>query len=158
MAARTVRLAVALTASVTALTGCGGGSGSRAPDLAALPLIKGTSVVTHAKQCDRGAHAFCALELVVVDLRFKNSADLLEAEHRRLRRAGWSAANGDTGEQHAAESPGQKLRVTYATADGDLKGIDLGWIQRPRTITLALSRALFDRRPTLSLMLENGSR
>ena len=158
MAARTVRLGVALAASAAALAGCGQSAASRTPDLARLPLVGGTSIVTQARQCDRGANSFCAVELVLVDPRFRNSADLLEAEHRLLRGAGWSGANGDTGEQHAAESPGQKLRVTYATADGDLKGIDLGWIQRPRPITLALSRALFDRKPALSLMLENGSR
>ena len=47
--------------------------------------------------------------------------------------------------------------MTYATAYGDLKGIDLGWIKRSRTITLALSRALFDRASAMSVMLEVGS-
>ena len=147
-----------LALSAAVLAGCGQGGSARTPDLSQLPLVKGTNIVTQIKQCDRGANAFCAVELVVVHPGFKSSADLLQAEHRHLRRAGWSATNGDTGEQQAAESPGHQLRVTYATADGDLKGIDLGWIQRPRSITLALSRALFDRRPSLSVMLETGPR
>jgi hypothetical protein len=146
----------ALTALTAALAGCGQSSSARTPDLASLPLVRGASVVAKVKDCDRGASSFCAWELVLVDRRFKSSLDLLNGEHRLLRKSGWSGANGDTGEQHAADSPGHKLRVTYATAYGDLKGIDLGWIQRPRAITLALSRALFDRAAALSVMLETG--
>jgi hypothetical protein len=120
-------------------------------------MVAGASVVAEVKQCDRGANSFCALELVVVDTRYKTSRDLVRSEHRLLKRSGWSSANADTGEQRAADSPGHKLRVTYATAYGDLKGIDLGWIQRPRKITLALSHALFDRSAAMSIMLEIGN-
>ncbi len=148
---------LAALALPAAIAGCGQ-SGSKAPDLSKLPLVPGASVVTQAKQCDQGANAYCAWELVVADHRFKSSTDLLISEHRQLISAGWSGADGDTGEQHAADSPGHKLRVTYATADGDLKGIDLGWIRRSRAVTLALSKALFDRVPTLSFMLELGAR
>ena len=45
---------------------------------------------------------------------------------------GWTGANADTGQQRAADSPGHKLRLTYAPAAGDLQGIDLGWIKRSR--------------------------
>jgi len=148
---------LAATTAAVVIAGCGSGA-TRTPAFSSLPLVTGAKILTQARQCDSGAKAYCALILVLSDQRFKTSADLLEAQRRRLRMAGWSAADGDTGEQRAAESPGNKLRVTYATADGDLKGIDLGWIQRPRKITLALSRALFDRLPALSVMLELGSR
>jgi hypothetical protein len=120
--------------------------------------VPGASIVTEVKRCDQGANAFCAWELVLADRSFKSSTDLLISEHRQLLRAGWSGADGDTGEQHAADSPGHRLRVTYATADGDLKGIDLGWIKRSRSVTLALSKALFQGVPTLSVMLELGAR
>ena len=54
-------------------------------------------------------------------------------------------------------SPGDKLRVTYATAYGDLKDIELGWISRAKPISLALSHAIFDRAAAMSVMLEIGS-
>lgn len=127
------------------------------PDLARLPLVGGASVVARAQQCDRGTGNYCALQLVIVDPRFRNSVDLLKSEQRHLNQLGWSLANGDTGNEHSADSPGHKLRVIYATADGDLRGIVLGWIDRPRPIALALSRTLFARSPAISMMLELGS-
>ena len=140
-----------------AIAGCGSSSTSRDPDLGQLPLVHGANVIAQVHSCDRGANAFCAVELVVVDRRYKNSMDLLEQEHRQLRKHGWTGGQGDTGEQKAADSPGHKLRVTYATAAGDLRGIDLGTIQRPRGITLALSRAMFAQAPAISVMLEVGA-
>jgi len=138
------------------LAGCGSGS-PRVPDVGGLPLVGGTSVVAQARQCDAGANAYCAVELVVVDPRLRSSDDLRKAERDRLVASGWSRTNGDTGNEFAADSPGHRLRVTYATPQGDLQGIDLGWIQRSRAITLALSRALFARSAALSMMLERGS-
>lgn len=149
--------AVALPALVLALGGCAQAGGNRTPDLARLPLAGGARIAAQIRQCDRGANGFCALELVVVDPRLKTSNDLLTSERRQLRRHGWTQVSGDTGEQTAAESPGHELRVTYATAYSDLKAIDLGWIQRARTITLGLSRALFDRASAISMLLEVGS-
>jgi hypothetical protein len=81
----------------------------------------------------------------------------LKSERRHLREVGWSLANGNTGNENSADSPGHKLRVTYSTAEGDLQGIELGWIQRPRNVTLALSGAMFARKATLSMLLELGS-
>ena len=43
--------------------------------------------------------------------------------------------------------------MTYATALGDLPA-STSWIKRPRPITLALQRTLFQRAPALSIMLE----
>jgi hypothetical protein len=139
-----------------ALAGCGQRSTSRRPSLGELPLVRGARIVANVQQCDRGASGFCAIELVVVDRRYHSSDALVTGEHHRLRKQGWAAAGGDTGDERAAESPGRRLRVTYATAYGELKGIDLKWIQRPRTITMALSRTMFDRDPAMSLLLETG--
>ena len=151
-------IALALTvALVAALAGCGQSSGGRTPDLSRLPLVAGAQVVAQVKECDSGANAFCALELVIVDPRYKTPDDMLNAEHDRLRAAGWTGANADTGEQHAADSPGHNLRLTYATAAGELKGTGLGWTKRAQPIKLALSRAMLYQSAALSLMLEQGA-
>jgi hypothetical protein len=126
------------------------------PDSARLPLVSGAQIVQRVRQCDRGANAFCSLELVVVDPRYHNSLDLLTDEHQHLMSLGWTGANAEIGEERAADSPGHKLRVTFSTAGGDLKGIDLGWIHRSRKTALALSHALFDHSSALSVMLEYG--
>jgi hypothetical protein len=127
------------------------------PDVSQLPLVDGASVVSRAQECDHGTNAYCAIQLVVADPRYHSSVDLLKDERRHLHAVGWALANGYTGNENAADSPGHKLRVTYSTAEGDLQGIELGWIQRPRNITLALSNAMFARRAALSMLLELGS-
>jgi hypothetical protein len=137
------------------VAGCGS-SGPRVPAVAKLPLISGASVIVRAQQCDRGADPYCSVELVIADPQFRSSAELMKAERRRLTGLGWTLANGDTGSEHAADSPGHRLRVTYATPESDLQGIVLGWIKRPRSITLALSHQLFIRSSALSMMLELG--
>jgi hypothetical protein len=152
------RLRLALPALVLALAGCGQSGSSSSLSLAQLPLVDGASIVTQVGRCDRGANAFCAIQAVVVGRRFRSAGALVASEHRHLRELGWTATAGDNGNERAAESPGHKLRLTYATAAGDLTGIDLGWIKRPRTIELTLSRALFGRIPAMSIMLEAGPR
>ena len=151
------RVVLALAALVVALAGCGQSAPRQRPQMGQLPLVPGASVALSVRQCDRGANAFCAVEAVVVAPRYKDSVALVHDERRHLLSMGWAGDNGDTGEEHAAESPGHKLRLTYATAFGDLKGIDLGWIKRPRPIALALSHAMFDGRPAMSMMLESGT-
>jgi len=150
------RVCIALAAALVATAAGCGGSAQRTPSLKQLPMVDGARVATQATRCDKGANTFCAVELVVVDGRFRSSDALMKAEHDRLKALGWSPVNGDIGEESAAESPGHRLRVTYATADGDLKGIDLGWIKRSRKVTLALSQSLFGRQPALSMLLEEG--
>ena len=108
-------------------------------------------------QCDRGANAFCSLQLVAVDPRYRNGQQLADAERELVKKAGWSETEAETGDERAAESPGHKLRITYATAFGDLKGIDVGWIHRSRRIALALSRAMFAQAPAISIELDPGS-
>jgi hypothetical protein len=153
---RLVAVASPLAALGLALGGCGGSGSSRDPNLTQLPLVHGANIVAQVRRCDRGVNPYCAIELVVTDRRFKTSTDLIDAQHEQLRKHGWTGGTGDTGDQKAADSPGHKLRVTYATASGDLKGVDLGSIERPRQITLALSGVLFDQAPAMSIMLEVG--
>jgi len=152
------RVSVALLpAAIAALVGCGSqGGSSQTVELGSVPLVDGAKIVVQSRQCDRGANAYCALEAVVVDPRFPSSEELVKGEQLLLKTRRWSTVDGYTGEQTAAESPGHKLRLTYATAYGDLKGIDLVWFQRPRAIALALSRAMFDRDSAMSLTLEAG--
>lgn len=147
---------LSLAAVSAGLAGCGQ-DGARAPlDASGLPLIAGAQVVAQARQCDRGANAFCALELVAVNPRYHSSGDFLVAERRHLRALGWSLVGGQVSGERAAESPGHKLRVTYSTASSDLQQAELGLIQRAQTIELALSHALFNGTPAMSLMLEDG--
>jgi hypothetical protein len=156
MRRRLTRLA-ALAASLSALAGCGHSATKSAGfGLGQLPLASGARVAEQIRQCDRGASAFCALELVVVDPRLSSSGALVERERRVLRAHGWYQAVGDTGLEHAADSPGHRLRVTYGTALADLTGVGVGWIKRPHRFALALSRQVFARRPAMSVMLETG--
>jgi hypothetical protein len=148
---------LALAAFALALAGCLGAGGSQTSlDINQVPLVSGASVVAHARQCDEGANAFCAFEAVVVDPRYNSSGALVASEHRQLRKFGWSSMAGDDGDERAAESPGHKLRITYATAANDLTGIDEKWIKRPASIGLALSRTMFSRTAAMSVMLEVG--
>jgi hypothetical protein len=149
------RVVVAVALAACALAGCGGGD--RTPDLARLPLAPGSRIVARAQQCDAGSNAYCAVELVVVDPAWHDSGSLVFAEKRILAHHGWAADRGANGDEHAAESPGDKLRVTYASAYGDLKDIELGWIKRSHAISVALSHTLFDRSAAMSVMLEIGS-
>jgi len=148
---------LALAALALALAGCGGTGGSQTSlDIKQVPLVSGASVLAQARQCDQGANAFCALEAVIVDRRYHSSGALVASEHRQLRKLGWSSMAGDDGDEQAAESPGHKLRLTYATAANDLIGIDEKWIKRPGSIGLALSRTMFNRTAAMSVMLEVG--
>ncbi|HEX4108902.1 MAG TPA: hypothetical protein VHX88_12250 [Solirubrobacteraceae bacterium] len=151
--------AAALTALVLAalLAGCGSSRASRTPTLADVPLVTGAKVAAQVRRCDTGSNAYCAIEFVVLDPLYKSSDQLTKDEAHQLRKSGWSIANGDTGVESAANSPSHGLRVTYASAMNDLRGVDLGWIRRPRTITLALSNTMFDRSAAMSMMLEVGA-
>ena len=122
-----------------------------------MPLVPGSQIVQQFRRCDRGANAFCSIDLVVTNHRYLSSDVLARDESHLLRRRGWSLADGDTGLQSGANSPGHTLRLTYATASGDLEQIVLGTINRPWPIIYALSTSMFDRAAALSMRLEQGA-
>ncbi len=156
MLRRRLRLLIAPIAAILPLAGCGDSGVGKIENLSGVPLAGGARIVAEVRQCDRGVNAYCALEFVVVDPLYPTSTALQASEHRRLRQRGWTSANGDIGNEQAANSPDHKLRMTYAAAQVDLQGIDLGYIRRSRTISLALSRTMFDRSSAISVMLEAG--
>jgi hypothetical protein len=140
-----------------ALSACGGhGGAGRSPDPHAVPLARGSTIVEQVTECDRSANSFCGTELVVVNPQTHSSGALVAKERYRLRKSGWSPGQGDIPGERSAASPDGKLRVTYATASGELLGIDLGWITRSRPVALALARAMFHGQATMSIMLETG--
>lgn len=145
----------ALLAVAVAVAGCGG-NGPRRPVLGSVPLVAGGQVVVRADACDAGANAYCALDVVFVDPRFRSAEALVTGERKWLKRHGWIKVSAQTGDELAADSPGDRLRVTYTTAALDLKDIDLGWIKRPRPIGLALSDAIYDRSAAMSMMVVAG--
>jgi hypothetical protein len=154
------RLGVATTLALLAgLAGCGTAAApaQRAPALDQLPLLPGARIAVKVSRCDRGSNPFCAIDLVVLDHHYNSSDLLARDESHFLRKQGWSLADGDTSEQSGANSPGHKLRLTLATAAGDLRAIDLGVIARPWPITYALSNAMFDRAAAMSMRLELGA-
>lgn len=125
--------------------------------MSSIPLLPGARVATQVRACDSGSRAFCSIELVVTDPRYKSSDNLAHDESKHLRKAGWSLADGDTSTESSANSPGHKLRLTYSTAADDLQQIDLGQITRSRNVVLALSNSMFDRAAAMSMMLEVGA-
>jgi hypothetical protein len=148
-------LAVLGLAAGLGVAGCGQSTTGRPPQLAGVPLAGGLRVIAHSHRCDRGANPYCAVQLVVVGGGGAASA-LLTREQQHLTTLGWTSSQGDTGKEQAADSPGHKLRLTYATASDDLQALDMGWIRRAPLIGRALSRTMFDRAPALSLMLQTG--
>ena len=139
------------------LAGCAGATNRRDLGLRNVPLPPGARIATAVRVCDRGANPYCAEQLVVTGSRYASSADLLNTENARLKRLGWSDARGGTGKQLAAQSPGNELRLYFGTAYNDLLALDMGWIHRSAPIGRALSAAIFDRAPALSVMLVRGS-
>jgi len=152
------RLGLALLALVAlvALAGCGDTTSKHPPSLGQLPLVPGASVLTQVSQCDQGAHRYCAIEAVIVDRRFDSSGAFVHSEADRLQKLGWSTSAGDDGVEAAANSPDQKLRLTFATAVDDLIGLDENWIQRGSAIQPALDHMVFNRTPAMSILLEAG--
>jgi hypothetical protein len=148
-------LATSMCALVVA--GCGQSSASRHLAIDGVPLVDGTRVVARAHSCDRGAHAYCALQLVIVGAGFRSSMDLLTGEQSRLRKLGWTSTVGDTPKERSADSPGHGLRLSLGLATDDLLSWDQGQIKRRPAIARALARTMFQRAPALSLMLETGS-
>ncbi len=148
----------AFVMAVTGLTvaGCGSGTASSPLRREDIPLVPGVHLVEQARQCDRGANAFCALELVVADPGFRSSGDLVTREGQVLHRFGWTKVPGDSGTESGANSPSQKLHLSYGTALADLIGSGAGWFKRSHAIALALSRELVAKVPAVALTLQTG--
>jgi hypothetical protein len=119
--------------------------------------VDGAHVVTSAGRCDQGANPYCTLELVIVDRNYKSARDLVVAERDLLTHRGWTAVAPPTADELADESPGHNLRVTYATAYGDLKGVDLGWVERSLEVRRSLGEQLFAGAPAISALVQSGS-
>jgi hypothetical protein len=149
---------VAALTALAALLLAGCGSGTRHPQLSSVPLVSGARVVARHTSCNKGANAYCAIELVVSDQKYESSRSLVLAERDALRHEGWVGASPYTGLELADESPHDKLRVTYATAVDDLQGLELGWIDRAWPIEAALDLSLFERSAAMSVLVEVGSR
>jgi hypothetical protein len=154
----TVRRAgpIAIVSVCAALAGCGSG-GHRIPNLRGLPLVGGSQVIAQARMCNPGANAYCAMQLVVTNGNFATSEKFLNSERAVLHTLGWTGQYAPNGNEHSDDSPGHELRVIFATAYGDLVGIDFGWIHRSRSIALALAHANLARQPTLSMLLTVGA-
>jgi hypothetical protein len=144
---------VAVVLAAPTLAGCGQGEHLDNPK---VPLLRGAQVVQQIRRCDEGSHAFCALDMVVANPRFRSAGEFLVRERRYLKQLGWSLQQGEIGQERSAVSPGHKFRIVYATAAGDLLALDLGWIQRPKPIAQTLSRTLFNGQSAISLMVEAG--
>jgi hypothetical protein len=144
-------------AGALAIAGCGQSGARRPLSLNGVPLVGGARVVARARSCDRGVHAYCSLQLVVIGSGFRSSTDLLKAEEGRLRTLGWTSTQGDTPKERSADSPGHRLRLSLAVARDDLLSWDQTQARRRPPIARALARTMFERASALSLMLETGS-
>lgn len=144
--------AIAVAAS---LSGCAG-DGPQRPRPSEIPFVGGGRIILTADDCDKGANAYCALDLVFVNRRFGSSQALVVAERQYLLRHGWVAVPAQTGDELAADAPHNRFRITFASPLRDLKDIDLGWIKRPRSIQVALSRAVYEGSPAMSVNVVAG--
>jgi hypothetical protein len=149
-------ITLATVAVILLAAGCGQSSRVRSPSVDRVPLVPRTRVFAHVIRCDPGANRYCAVQLVVVG-RYGSSDALLKSERKYLQSLGWGLVNAATGDEHAAESPGHRFHIVFATAALDLKDWDLGWIKRSRMIARAMSQTMINRQSALSLMLESGA-
>ena len=115
------------------------------------------AIATRAASAAVAASRKTSTNLVVTDPHYVSSDLLALDESQLLKKHGWSLADGDTAYQSGANSPGHKLRLTFASATGDLRQIVLGQINRPWPITYALSNTMFDRKAAMSMRLEVGA-
>jgi hypothetical protein len=142
--------------TLVALAGCGSASSTSSYNVGRLPLVPGSTIITQSKHCDSGSSPYCALEGVVVNRRYTSSGAFVASQVRLLHQLGWKYSAGDDGYEVAANSPDQKVRLTFAPAVEDLIGLDEHWITRSWPIWAALDQTIFSRTPAMSIMLEAG--
>lgn len=140
---------------VLLLAGCGS-AGDRTPSLARVPMPPRSKVILDLHACNAGSDAYCALQLVIAGKGYRTSVSMISAEAAVLRRLHWRHENADTALEHAAYSPGDKLRLTYATPKSELASIELGWVTRAHAVQVTLAHTLFADRPALSMLVEIG--
>ena len=150
-------LLAAVVAVAIVILATGRGGTPRAIGLRNIPMLPGTRVLTKVRSCDPGVHTYCSLQVVIIGDRYPTSQALRTSYGANLIKLGWTTTKGPDGNETAADSPGHELRLTFATAYEDLLGVDSNWIQRTAAISHSLSAAMFDRAPTLSIMLLRGS-
>ena len=151
-----VVIAVVVAVAVV-IVATGRGGTPRDIGLRNIPMVPGTRVLAKVRSCDPGVHPYCSVQVVIVGDRYQTSRALRKTYGANLLKLGWTTTKGPDGNETAADSPGHELRLTFATAYEDLLGVDSNWIQRTAAISHSLSAAMFDRAPTLSLMLLKGS-
>jgi hypothetical protein len=151
------RFLLAAIVVATVVAGCGRSGGDRRLSLDGVPLLGGERVVARAHSCDRGAHPYCSLQLVVIGPGYRSATDLLAAHVDRLKALGWTSTAGDTPKERSSDSPGHRLRLSLGRAFDDMLSWDQTQIRRRPAIARALSRTMFERVPALSLMLQTGS-
>ncbi len=143
-------------AAALAVAGCGSSS-PHVPDLRQLPLVPGARIEVQQRVCDSGSSPYCGLELVVTAAGYPNSDRLFDAEHRLLLAKRWSGGDPGSGYDHVADSPGGRLRLTYASPFDELVGTGAGGVRRSHRVQVALSYAMIDHTPALSMLLELGA-
>ncbi|MHB1836103.1 MAG: hypothetical protein ACYCXW_14175 [Solirubrobacteraceae bacterium] len=148
---------VILAAGCAALAGCGTGVHPRLIGAHEVPLPPGAVISAQVRSCDRGSNRYCSIQMVVTGARYGTSSALQDAEQHLLAARKWGFSIGATKHEQAASSPGNELRMTFAPAYEDLLALDFGWIKRTAAISHALSNAVFDGAPALSIQLERGS-
>jgi hypothetical protein len=151
------RSLLAVIAVAAAVTGCGRSGGDRRLSLDGVPLLGGERVVARAHSCDRGAHPYCSLQLVVIGPGYRSATELLAAQMGRLKALGWTSTAGDTPKERSSDSPGHRLRLSLGRAFDDLLSWDQTQIRRRPVIARVLAQTMFERVPALSLMLQTGS-
>ena len=79
-------MVVALSAAAAlCVSGCGQGSTPAVASLQKVPLAPGSRIVWRARLCDKGSHAYCSLQFVVVGRSYRSSAALRNAQRVFLR-------------------------------------------------------------------------
>ena len=129
------------------------------PDLSQLPLVPGARFQVQERVCDSGSNAYCAWELVVADRALPGLERAVRGRASRSCSAATGAAPTATSpRQHAADSPGHRLRVTYANPVDELTGIAIFGVRRSQAGGAGAVQGRVHRTPpVISMLLEVGA-